>query len=231
MTAICYKNLFNILDPVTKIFQSKDIDLLGAVNSLQAVSSSIKRLRSDDAYNDLCNEATTFMNKSEFTCTSLPIQRSRKKKLLSGETTEDHTFIDPKFHYKIKKYLIAIDSAITCIEKRFHSKSQELLKDISLFSVSVLKKTKSYLNTLPDDAFNKFCNLCSKCINHTELKKEYIEFSKLFSYFESAMIGSQCLHPSSATSDNKESSSDLEDNDEEEEKEDTVGLKKTIVIT
>lgn len=226
LTAICYKNLFNILDPVTKMFQSQDIDLLGAVNSLQAVSSSIKRLRSDDAFNDLCNEATKFMNKSEFTFTSLPIQRSRKKKLLSGETTKDHTFIDPKSHYKIKTYLIAIDSAITCIEERFHSKSQELLKDISLFSVSVLKKTKSDPNTLPNDAFNKFCNLYSKFINHTELKKEYIEFSKLFSYFESTMIGSQCLHPSSATSDDKESSSDLEDSDEEEEKEDTVGLKK-----
>ncbi|XP_008179475.1 52 kDa repressor of the inhibitor of the protein kinase-like [Acyrthosiphon pisum] len=163
LTAICYKNLFNILDPVTKMFQSQDIDLLGAVNSLQAVSSSIKRLRSDDAFNDLCNEATKFMNKSEFTFTSLPIQRSRKNKLLS---------------------------AITCIEERFHSKSQELLKDISLFSVSVLKKTKSDPNTLPNDAFNKFC--------------------------------SQCLHPSSATIDNKESSSDLEDSDEEEEKEDTV---------
>jgi len=171
LTAICYKNLFNILDPVTIIFQSLDIDLLGAVNSLQAVSNSVKRLRSDDAYNDLCNEATTFMNKSEFTFTSLPIQRSRKKKLLSGETTEDHTFIDPKFHYKIKTYLIAIDLAITCIEERFHSKSQELLKDISLFSVSVLKKTKSDPNTLPDDAFNTFFNLCSKFINHTELKK------------------------------------------------------------
>ncbi|KAL4104419.1 hypothetical protein QTP88_019720 [Uroleucon formosanum] len=195
LTAIYYKNLFNILNPVTKIFQCQDIDLLGTVNSLQAVSSSIKRLRDLNAYNDLCNEATKCMNKSEFTFTSLPIQRSRKKKLLS---------------------------AITCIEERFHSKSQELLKDISLFSVSVLKKTKSNPNTLPDDAFNTFCNLYSKFINHTKLKKEYIEFSKLFSYFESAIIGSQYLHPSSATSDNKESFSDLEGSDEEEEKEDTV---------
>lgn len=64
---MCYKKLFDILDPVTKIFQSTDIDLLGAVNSIQAVTNSIKMLRSDDAFKDLCNEAITFMNKSEFT--------------------------------------------------------------------------------------------------------------------------------------------------------------------
>lgn len=108
------------------------------------------------------------------------MQRSRKKKLLFGETTEDHTFIDPKFQYKIKTYLIAIDSAITCIEDRFHSKSQELLKDISLFSVSVLKKTKSDPNTLPDDAFNTFCNLYDKFIDHIDLKKNILSFRNYF---------------------------------------------------
>jgi hypothetical protein len=92
---------------VTTIFQSQYIDLLGAVNSLRSVSNSIKLLRSDNAFNNLCNEATeqhetTFMNKSEFTFTSLPVQWSRKKKLLSRETTGDHKFIDPKFQYKIK---------------------------------------------------------------------------------------------------------------------------------
>jgi len=102
--------------------------------------------------------------------------------LLFGETTENNTLIDLKLQFKIKTYLIAINSAISCIEDRFHSKSQELLKDISLFSVSLLKKTKSDPNTLPDNAFNKFCDLYNKFINHKDLKKEYIQFSKLFSF-------------------------------------------------
>lgn len=224
LTLMCYKKLFDILDPVTKIFQSTDIDLLGAVNSIQAVTNSIKMLRSDDAFKDLCNEATTFMNKSEFTFIPLPMQRNRKKKLLPGETAEDYTILDPKLQYKIKTYFIAIDSALTCIEDRFHSKSRGLLKDISLFSVSVLRKTNSDPNTLPNDAFNKFCDLYNKFINHTDLKKEYIQFSKLFLQFESAMMGSQYIHPSSRTNDVEESSSDFENSDEGEE--DTAGLKK-----
>lgn len=77
---MCYKKIFDILDPLTTIFQSKDIDLLGAVNSLQVVTNSIKILRSDVAFKNLYYEATTFMNKSEFTFTPLPMQRSRKKK-------------------------------------------------------------------------------------------------------------------------------------------------------
>lgn len=76
--------------------------------------------------------------------------------------------MDPKLLYKIKTYFIAIDSALTCIEDRFHSKSQGLLKDISLFSVFALKKTNSDPNTLPNDALNKFCELYSKIINHTD---------------------------------------------------------------
>lgn len=34
VTAISFSKLFEILDPATKMFQSQDIDLLGAVNSI-----------------------------------------------------------------------------------------------------------------------------------------------------------------------------------------------------
>jgi hypothetical protein len=89
------------------------------------------------------------------------------------------------------------------------------LKDISLFSL--LKKTKSDPNTLTE-AFNKFCDLYNKFINHKDLKKEYIQFSKLLSHFESAMIGSQYIHPSSGTNYDEEYSSDFEDSDDQEVK-------------
>lgn len=69
------------------------------------------------------------------------------------EITKGYSFIDPEFHFKINTYFIAVYSTITCIEDYFHSKSKELLKDISLFFVSVLEKNKSDPNTLPGVAY------------------------------------------------------------------------------
>lgn len=67
----------------------------------------------------------------------------------------------------------------------------------------------------------------SKLTYHTDYKEECrYRFFKIFSYFESAIKGSQFIHPSSGTNDTKESSSEFEDSDEQEEKEDNVGLRK-----
>lgn len=40
---ICFSKIFQLLDSVTKILQSPNIDLLGAVNSLQVVLDNIKK--------------------------------------------------------------------------------------------------------------------------------------------------------------------------------------------
>lgn len=68
-----------------------------------------------------------------------PCSAVERKSYCLKKTTLDHTLIDPKFQYKIKTYLIAIDSEITSIEDLFRSKSQELLKDLFIFYLNFEK--------------------------------------------------------------------------------------------
>jgi len=51
--ALTFRKIFNILDPITKTFQSPDIDVLGAVTSLQVVMKDLKNLCCDDEFNVL----------------------------------------------------------------------------------------------------------------------------------------------------------------------------------
>lgn len=156
MTAICFSKIFQLLDPVTKILQSPDIDLLGAVNSVQVVLDNIKKIRSDKIFQNICNETTIFMEKSDFELTSLPVKRCRRKKIMAGDCNPDHVITDPKQEYKVNTYFMIIDAAIVSIETRFHSTGQHLLKDISLFSTAHLKQTKKDPTMLPKDAFKTF---------------------------------------------------------------------------
>ncbi|XP_050065873.1 zinc finger MYM-type protein 1-like [Aphis gossypii] len=79
-STLTFTKIFNILDPITKTFQSPDIDLLGAVTSIQVAMEDLKNLRCDDELNKLNNEATNLISKSQYEFTMLATNRSRRKK-------------------------------------------------------------------------------------------------------------------------------------------------------
>lgn len=117
----------------------------------------------------------------------LPIHRSRKKKRLPSEKIENNPITDPKYEFKIKTYFVYLDTIINPINDRFTSKSQNVLKDISLFSTKRLNEVKCTNSVLPKDAFNSFCEIYSKFVQLNELKKEYVHFANYFSEFTNVM--------------------------------------------
>jgi len=220
MTAICFSKIFQLLDPVTKILQSPDIDLLGAVNSVQVVLDNIKKMRSDKVFQNICNETTIFMEKSDFEFTSLPVKRCRRKKLMAGEFNPDHVITDPKQEYKVNTYFMIIDAAIVSIETRFHSTGQHLLKDISLFSTDHLKQTKKDPTMLPKDAFKTFCNLYHRFVNYEDLRTEYIQYSRSFFEFEDAIGFQQTYIHGEKYTNNNDSEHESEENSDSDRDED-----------
>lgn len=193
ITAISFSKLFEILDPATKMLQSPDIDLLGAVNSIQVILDNIKNMRSDNVFAKIYDEALNFVNQSEFEFTPISVKRCRRKKLMPDETNRDHVITDPIIEYKVNTYFLTIDTAITSIEDRFHSTGRHLLKDISFFSIARLKQTKKDASSLPKDAFDAFCEVYNKFINSADLRKEYIQFSSFFFEFEES-VGIQKMY-------------------------------------
>lgn len=216
LTALTFTKIFKILDPITKIFQSPDIDLLGAINSLELAVKDLQKLRCDEEFNALCEEATLLMSNSQYEFTVLPQKRSRKKKKMPGETASDDTIDDPKKKFKTQTYLCTVDAALTAINDRFNSSSQNLLKDISYFSVYRLQKTKTNPSSLPKDVFNAFSDVYNKIIKSEELRDEYIQFSKLYFQFEDAMSANfKFIHKIHVENDTDDSTQETEISDEE----------------
>lgn len=193
-TAFLYIDIFYILDPLTRILQSINIDLLGAIKSLHVVTDKIKELRTDNAYLELCKKSKNYIEKSDMEFSPLPIHRIRKKKRLSNEEIEDHPITDPKYEFKIKTYFVSLDTIITAINDRFTSKSQNLLKDISLFSTKRLNEVKISSRSLPIDAFNTFCEIYSEFVQLDDLKKEYCQFANYFSEFSNVINLPKYIH-------------------------------------
>lgn len=101
LTALTMTKIFNILDPISKLFQSPDIDLLGAITSLEIAMQDLKKLRCDEQFIKLFQEASIFITESKYEFTKLLINRSRKKKKMPGENLFDETIDDPVKRFKI----------------------------------------------------------------------------------------------------------------------------------
>lgn len=176
----------------------------------------LKNLRCDDEFNELYNDATDIITKSQYEFKMLA-SRSRKKKKMPGENASDESIDDPVQRFKIKTYLCTIDEASTAIKNRFNSTSQGLLKDIWYFSINWLLKIKKDPSLLPKDVFKVFCTIYNKHIPFEVLRSEYIQFSKLFFQFDVAIHSNlNFLHKDIETEKDDSAQDNESSNDEEQ---------------
>lgn len=142
------------------------------------------------------------------------------------ESNPDHVITNPKFEYKVNTYFLTIDAAISSIDERFHSTSSDLLRDISLFSINRIKQTKINALSLPKDAFNTFCDIYKSFINCSDLRKEFIQFSRSFFEFEEAVGFHQTfIHKEKLTS---ETDSEVENEEFSDEEKNQVGNRQNL---
>lgn len=92
------------------MLQSSDIDLLGAINSLEVAVKDLRKLQCNEAFNELY-EATLLMSNSRYEFTVLLKKQSRKKKKMPRETASDDTFDEPKKKFKTQTYLCTINNS------------------------------------------------------------------------------------------------------------------------
>lgn len=158
-TAITYKKIFQIIIPLSKMLQAKDIDLIGVIDLVKEKIQHLETCRSDiEFYTDL-NEVEEFKKCSINECEDFkPIPRNRIRRVprKADEIAVDEVIEDPLQNYKIKTYFIAFDTAITQIKERFNEINSGLFKDLSLFSRRRMEEISTDLNKLPVDAFKVF---------------------------------------------------------------------------
>lgn len=134
-TALLYIDIFYILDLLTRILQSINIDLLGAIKSLHIVTDNNKKHLNE--WIDRTKEKAKITWKNLiwvliFTYSSF----KKEKKIIEKKLRIILAITDPLYEFKIKTYFVSLDTINTAINDRLTSKSQDLLKDISLFSTN-----------------------------------------------------------------------------------------------
>lgn len=198
MSAIFFQKLFNILAPLNTLLQSKDLDLLAAVNGIDEAQKKLTQVRQNDkTYDNLIHEANHFIKENnQFIFSELKINRIRKKKKMSGEMSNDEPITDPVNKFKCDTYFKCLDVTITFINNYFNAQAIGIYKDLALFSKKRIFEIKNNPSALPKDAFQEFCAVYGKCVQKDLLCKEYAHFCRIFHLFETSTFLPNELHPS-----------------------------------
>uniref|UniRef100_A0A2S2QJA7 Uncharacterized protein n=1 Tax=Sipha flava TaxID=143950 RepID=A0A2S2QJA7_9HEMI len=81
LIAFCFKYIFEILEPVNILLQSKDLDLHSTMNSIQNAQLAVHNLRDSNVFNKILIDVNNFMNKfSQFEFFDKLNQRIHRKK-------------------------------------------------------------------------------------------------------------------------------------------------------
>lgn len=220
-SAVIFKKLFLLLHPLSKMLQSPDLDLFAAADMVNQTKKHIFSIRNEESFQQLVIEAKTFMSslKEDIEFASLPIIRSRKKKM-AGELTYDEVESDSLKHFKINTYYTVIDHINGQIDSRFNNQNQDLLKDLSLLTHRRILEVKQKSGNLPNDAFYFYALIYKKFIDKDALINEYCHF---VNYYEELLKSKQLpnqmhlkkgtnFHPNdSDLSNDSDSDSDIDD--------------------
>jgi len=222
-TAFLFKKLFDILEPLNKTLQTKDLDLFTATTLIDSVKNKINLLNNRETnnnFNAIILEVKNFSKNSKVEFTPLPTIRKRKVPKRSGELCNDEPITDPKQKFKTDCFFVAIDQVQNELNERFSTNKTGLLNDISLISKRRILEVRSNPNSLPKDAFNVVCNIYFKYLNHEKLVNDYIRFAANIIEIEQSNTLPEYLHPvdendeGEITDQDNNSDFDLELNDD-----------------
>lgn len=218
---------------MNKVLQSKDIDLLGAINSVNECLKMLNVLRDncDIEFNQIFKTTHTFIKTLNKTVKDYkvynisPLTQTRiiySKRRYAEESIEE-PIIDPVKTFKIKTFLPIIDVTITQISDRFSERCKGVLKDLSLFSRKRLKEIKQSPSSLPINAFSEICDNYKQFLNLEDLKREYLQFSHEYWNFECIKkLPENFYNSSDYLLSDIENSSDSEDEEQENKTKNSV---------
>jgi hypothetical protein len=114
LTAFIYIRIFNIVGPLSKYLQTKGMDLLKCQEMVSAAIKNLKYIQRDmdgvklmaKTFIDTMSEKLELVETEDIDIdivieTELPVIRSRKRKILSGEKNNDEPITDPEIRYTV----------------------------------------------------------------------------------------------------------------------------------
>jgi len=199
LTAMLFKNLFNIIEPANKQFQARDLDILVATNLIENAKLKIKVFR-EEGFDDIQSATDNFVTNSKVAFKLLKTSSKKRVPKKSGEISNDEPINDPLYKFKVETFYTVCDITLTeCFDS-----SNNILRDIVLLSYKRMLEVKSDSTSLPTDAFSKVCNAYSKFINRDNLLTEYLQFVNNFEEIMNTVCLPKQLHLNNSVSSNEE---------------------------
>ncbi|KAL4097687.1 hypothetical protein QTP88_022419 [Uroleucon formosanum] len=138
LTAFTFKKLFDVLEVVTRQFQTHDIDILLATTIVTKIINSIRKLRANNSFEEIIKLTDNFINESDTDFIPLQNIRPRRVPIKAGELMQDDLIVCPTKKFE---------------SDRFETTNIGLLKDIALLSYRRIQEKLSEPTMLPKDSF------------------------------------------------------------------------------
>lgn len=116
LTAMTFKNIFDILEPVTRQFQSHDLDILLATNIVSKTVQDMNKLRMDSSFENVIKSTDSFIEESDNDFTPLKIIRPKRVPKKAGMITKKKFIF--KLYLKIKNVNLNFFNMILVIFNR-----------------------------------------------------------------------------------------------------------------
>lgn len=222
---IFFKNIFNVTTPLSNYLQSRNIDFIEAFNLVNIAKENLKKLRSDDSFDDFLKTSKEYEKENKVVNCDFKEVRKRTKKKMAGENAVDEIQDSVCHNYKINTYYAALDQIITSINERF-SQAKEIMKDLALLNPDrLLCKSQQ----LPLDSFEHIAPRIG--VDESQLRTEYMKMKNNISRLLNGMKLSSELHASNLNMDveNEISSSTEEEiSDNKTSEKDNVAAKISV---
>lgn len=202
------KNIFDITTPLSNYLQSSTLDFVEAINLVDSAHERMKKLRTEESFNNLMDDAKSFATLHELEETSLKEERIRRKTKMPGENCRDEVPTDIINKFKTNVYFYTLDKIIGTLDSRFQS-SRGILTDLSRLSYACIKDAAKN-SFLPPDTFLELPKWLPE-INVDNLRSEYLAFA---SSFESLEVG--VTNPEMSKIATIQQSNEINDNDNDE---------------
>lgn len=170
LTACLFREVFAVTGPLSRYLQSENVDFGKALNLVDACIEKLTQLRN-------ASEDIVAVLDKDFKGLEWRKTRTRKRKLMCDEHTEDTIFETPVEKWKVETFFKVLDTIIFSLRQRF-SKNRPLLKSMDLFSPSNFDQISKRSCNQIEESISGFCTTYG--IDQHSCADELLSFSVAF---------------------------------------------------
>lgn len=181
---VMWKKILGKAYILSNYLQNSSIDLTTALSMIKSCSDNIECMRTTDEFSEIKKNAIELCEKFDGE-TKFDVERNKKNKKIFGEIgTEDSSKISVDQRFKVKTYLVILDSFINVLKHRFEDFSNTVQQFECLDPKKYFSENKT--NEQSISALKKLSLIYQIDIDQDDLVSEYRSFTSVYHHLNKA---------------------------------------------